>query len=72
MSPKELESQHYTHCWLLSRLHRGKKKKTDLVSMAPSLQNILVGIFNIIANEDPTWLYYSYTTYRLHLSQASV
>ena len=38
--------------------------------VAPSLENI--GIFNIIANEDPTWLYYSYRTYHLHLSQASV
>ena len=40
--------------------------------VAPSLENI--GIFNIIANKDPTWsrLYYSFRTYHLHLSQASV
>jgi len=61
VSLKDLESRNYTHCRLLSRL-LGK----HLPLIVPALATI--DVFNIIANEEPTWLFYSDTSYLLHLS----
>lgn len=51
---KELQSYRYTHCWLLSRLH-GKFIPLKLDCDDASLET--KGTFNVVANEDPTWLY---------------
>jgi len=64
LSLKDLEVCKYTHCWLLSRLY-GK--------LFPLKLPLHIGnIFNIIANEDPSWLYYSDVSYHFHLSQLPV
>jgi hypothetical protein len=70
LSQKELISHNYTHCWLLSCLH-GKSfpLKSDVVVIATPLTK---HFFNIVAKEDPAWLYYSFETYHMHLSQVSV
>ena len=70
VSPKELISHNYTHCWLLSRLHGKTFPLKSDVKIAPLLEN--EGIFNVVAKEDPSWLYHSDAFYRLLLSQVSV
>jgi len=65
---KDLESCKFTHCCLFSRLY-GKCFPQKLPSTALPLES--VRIFDIIANEEPTWLFHSDTLYRLHLSPLS-
>ena len=70
VSPKDIESCNYSHCRLLSRLHgRCFPTKSDIISINPCME--VNNIFNDVANKDPTWLYHSDATYRLHLSQLS-
>ena len=60
---KDLETSEFTHCRLFSWLYGKcfpKKLSTTLV-----LESIR--IFNIVANEEPTWLFHSDTLSRLHL-----
>ena len=59
-----IESHIFTHCHLFSQLY-GKCFPQKL-STAPPLES--TGIFDIIANEELTWLFCSNTLYHLHLS----
>ena len=61
---KVLESCKYTHCWLFSRLH-GKCFPLKVLAALP-LES--TGTFNIIANEEPAWLFHSDMLYHSHLS----
>ena len=68
LSLTDLEQCNYTHCWLLSWLNGN----LECLPLRPHvIQNLeaAADIFNIIANEDPKWLYYPDATYHLHLSQ---
>ena len=64
---KDLESRNFTHCRLFSRVY-GKCFPQKL-STAPPLES--TGTFDVIANEEPTWLFCSDTLYHLHLSPLS-
>lgn len=64
---KDLESCKFTHCRLFSRLYR--KCFPQKLSAALALESIR--LFDIIANEELTWLFHSDTLYRLHLSPLS-
>ena len=62
---KVLESCKYTHCWLFSQRLHGKCFPLK-VPAAPPLES--TGTFDIIANEEPTWLFHSDMLYHSHLS----
>jgi len=61
-----LKSCIFTHCRLFPRLYGDCSQK---LSTALPLES--TGIFDIIANEEPTWLLCSNTLYHLHLSSLS-
>ena len=54
---------------MLSRLH--EKCLSCVVITAPAHLETTT-IFNVVAKKNPSWLYYSEASYRLHLSQLSV
>ena len=64
VSLEYLQSKTYAHCQIVSGLCRA--------SLVIPLSDSSAGVYSVVAQEEPAWIFHSHDLYRLHLSHLPV